>query len=69
MGVRQLPPAYLDLTDKDLPILSSDADYLIGEKTVSSELVESVLSRQFDTKHANYSSHSSAKIATGSKVY
>lgn len=35
MGVRQLPPAYLDLTDKDLPILSSDAGYLIGEKTVS----------------------------------
>ncbi|RMV77104.1 hypothetical protein ALP05_200115 [Pseudomonas caricapapayae] len=68
-GGRQLPPVYLDFTDKDLSILSSDARYLIVEKTVSSELMESVLSRQFDTKHANYSSHSSAKIAIGSQVY
>ncbi|KPC32609.1 Uncharacterized protein AC498_5444 [Pseudomonas savastanoi pv. glycinea] len=34
-GGLQLPPAYMDFSDKDLPIHSSDVGYLIGEKTVS----------------------------------
>ncbi len=34
MGGLELPPAYMDFSDKDLSIHSSDAGYLIGENRI-----------------------------------